>query len=261
MANDPTAASPMRPADGAASAVPDRRRPGRQRPRRGYRLLALLGVLVVGVLLAPAPLVDPLVERAAYGYQSACTRFSGVEVDSGDWPVVARAAVGRMRAVSARADTVTFDSGVTIHDVVLSADAVDVAPMRFGLGDGDADIRGGEASATVRYGEIEHAIADLGVTVHLRGGDDDSLVADVEVPVIGTIPTRVELVPVDGDLELRFAALDVIPLPSLLIVLPEPVALADIDVGDDGVRIATTVDGTLTADDWGCDADATEAPG
>lgn len=223
-------------------------------------MLAVLGAVVVAVLLAPAPLVDPVVERAAYGYQSECTEFSGVTVDSGTWPVVGRAAIGRLRGVSARADEVRFDSGVTIHDVDLAADEIHVAPLRFGAGGGDAEVRGGEAAATLPYSEIEEVIAGYGVTVELRPGDD-ALVADVQVPVIGTIPTTVELIPVDGDLELRFAALDVIPLPSVLVALPDPVALSAVDLDEDGMRLATTVDGTLASDRWGCDADTTEAPG
>jgi hypothetical protein len=216
-------------------------------------VVAALGLVVVAVLLAPPPLVDPFVDRAASRYEGQCAEFSGVDVDSGSWPAVLRAATGQLRNVSAHTDEVRFDDDFAIHDIDFTADEVNVAPLRFGVVDGDADIGGGESSATVLLDDIERIIAGYGVTADLHG-EGASLVADVQVPILGVVPTTVDMVPVDGDLELRFAALDTFPLPSLLISFPEPVALRGVDVQGEGMRVSTTVDGTITSGDWGCDA-------
>lgn len=232
---------------------PGPRPPGR--PGRRWWRWALGGaaVLVLSVALAPPPLVDPYANRAAAGYESECAELSGVEVDSGAWPAVIRAGMGELRDVSAHTDEVRFENDLTIHDVDFSAERIEVAPLRFGTVDEDAVVHGGRSSATVLLDDIEAILAGYGVTVDLRG-DRTSMVADVLVPILGVVPTTVELVPVDGDLELRFAALAVIALPSLLIELPEPVALDSALVEGTGLRVTTTVDGTIPAEEWGCDS-------
>jgi LmeA-like phospholipid-binding len=239
-----------------AGAAPDRRRWWRRGPL-WVRIGAVLGLVVVASLLAPAPLVDPFVNRVGTRYQGECAVFRGVDIGSGSWPAVLRAATGQLRDMTAHTDEVRFDNDFTIYDVDFSADEVNVPPVRFGLVDGDAEIRGGESSATVRLDDVERILAGWGVTVDLHGGGS-SLVADVQVPFVGPVPTNVEMVPLDGDLELRFAALDVIPLPSLVIAFPEPVALQGVDVRGDGMRVTTTVEGTMTSDQWGCDTSATQ---
>lgn len=216
-------------------------------------MVAALAGLTVAVLLAPTPLVQPLADRAARGYEGRCAAFTGVAVDPGSWPVVARAVVGRMRGVSTHADEVTFDNGAVFHDVAFSAEQVNGPPLRFGAGGQDAEVRGGVSSATVRLDDIEASLASEGITVDLRA-DGEALIADVEVAVVGVVPTTVEVVPVDGDLELRFAPFDAFPLPPLTIALPDPVAVQTVDVASDGVRVSSTVEGTLPAEEWGCDA-------
>ena len=85
--------------------------------------------------------------------------------------------------------------------------------------------------------------------------------ADVLVPFVGPVPTTVDMVPVDGDLELRFAALDVIELPAMVIAFPEPVRLEGVDVRGEGMRVSTTVDGTMGSSEWGCDTSASQTAG
>jgi hypothetical protein len=216
------------------------------------------GVVLLAVALVPGPAVHPFVERAVVRHQSECVQLRGFEVrDAGSWPTVVRAAAGRLVDVSVHVDEVLFNRDFPIHDVSFSADRVEVAPLRFGMDRGDAVVRGGESSATVRFADVERVIADQGVDLTLRW-EGARLVADVQVPLLGVVPTTVDLQPVDGDLELRFAALDLIPLPSLLLEMPEPVAFRSSGAVSDGIRVDTAIDGTVASDDWGCDA-ATEA--
>ena len=230
---------------------PGRRGHGRARRRVVRRLVAAVAVVGVALLLAPTPLVRPIADRAARGYESQCARMTGVDVDPGSWPVVARAALGRLRGVSTHADEVRFDNGVAFHDVDFAADEVNGSPLRFGVASPDAQIRGGTSSATVRLDDIERNLASEGVTVDLRV-EEGALIADVEAPIVGVVPTAVDVVPVDGDLELRFAPFDAFPLPPLRIALPEPVVLQDVAIGEDGIRVSSTVEGTVAGEHWGC---------
>ena len=205
-----------RPPDATAPDTPVRSRPRGAGGGRGLRrVLAAAGVLVAAVLLAPTPLVRPLADRAARGFEGPCATFTGVEVDPGRWPVVARALAGRMRGVSTHADEVAFDNGAVFHDVEFSADQVNGPPVAFGLRSRDTGIRGGRSSATVHLDDLERSLADEGLTVDLHV-DAGALVADVEVPVLGAVPTAVEVLPVDGDIELRFAPYDAFPLPEAM---------------------------------------------
>ncbi len=215
------------------------------------RLLALLGGLVLAVLLAPTPLVQPLADRAARGHDRRCATFTGIAVDPGAWPVVARAALGRLRGVSTHVDRVAFDNGAVFHDVTVSASEVKGPPLALGLRSGDAEIRGGRSSATVRFDDLERSLAAEGVTVDLRA-EAGALVADIDVPFLGAVPTGVDVVPADGDLELQFAPYEALPLPPLHIALPDPVELAEVEIAADGLRVASTIEGTLGAGDWGC---------
>jgi len=245
--------------------VPDHDRSGSEPPAPGARRQRRLrwagivaGVVVLVVALAPGPAVTPFVERAMERGRGDCTQVTGFEVeDAGRWPVVLRAATGQVGQVSARADEVVFNQDFPIHDVRFRADEIGVAPLRFGTDRGDVVVRGGEASATVRFADIERALADIHVDAALRW-DGGRITADVQVPVIGPVPTTVAWQQVDGDLELTFTALEVITLPALKITFPEPVAFDRIDPAQgtadaDGVRVATTIDGTIESDDWGCD--------
>jgi hypothetical protein len=223
-------------------------------------VLAGLGGLVVAGLLAPAPLVDPIVDRTAYRYEGRCARFTGVDVDSGAWPVVARAAIGRLSGVSVRTEEVRFDNGFALHDVEFSAEQIEAAPLPFGLVDQDAEIQGGRSSSTVLFEDLERIVSAYGVTVGLRA-EGGAMMADVEVPVIGTMTTTVDLAPVGGDLELSYGVLDAIALPASVLDFPEPLALERIEVRATGLRVETTVEGTITSQDWGCDTTTGEAPG
>jgi hypothetical protein len=246
--------------DGPPGHLAPPRPPERRWWRRGplwARVLGGLALVGLAVLLAPAPLVDPFVDRTASRYQGECATFTGLDVGSGSWPAVFRAATGRLRGVSAHADEIRFDNDFTIHDVEFSADQVNVPPLRFGATDSDAEIRGGESSASVDLADIERILAGWGVTADLHG-EGASMVADVQVPFFGVVPTTVDMVPVDGDLELRFAALDMIQLPSMVIAFPEPVRLRGVDVRGESMRVSTTVDGTMGSDEWGCDTSASQ---
>ena len=227
-------------------------------PGRLRALLAVVGGLVSAVLLAPTPVVQPLADRAARGYEGRCATFTEVEVDPGTWPVVARAVLGRLRGVSTHVDRVAFDNGAVFHDVTVSAGEINGPPLALGLRSGDAEIRGGRSSATVRFDDLERSLSSEGVTVDLRA-EAGSLVADVDVPFLGVVPTGVDIVPSDGDLELRFAPYEAFPLPPLRVELPDPVELAEVEIVAEGLRVSSTVEGTLGAGDWGC-APATGAP-
>lgn len=271
---DPTAEWPARPNDPRPTS----------RRRLRWRWVGLgAGVVVLLAALAPSPLVEWAVDRAAARYQGECTEFVGLSVsDSGSWPTVVRAAAGKLRDVAVHAEEVRFSDDFAIYDVDLTAEEVNVAALRFGLTDDDAIVRGGRSTALVRLDDLEAIIAGWGVDLTLRGlpagetatgadtgsggsdaggsGVSTTLAADVEVPVIGTVPTTVEVAIVDGDLELRFVALDVLPLPSVTIELPDPVTLESVAVEPDTVRVATTIDGTIASGDWACDA-STSATG
>jgi hypothetical protein len=229
--------------------------------RRGRRAGIVAGVVLLVVALLPEPAVAPFVERAIERRGSECVQVNGFEVtEAGRWPAVLRAATGQLGHVSVRADEVIFNQDFPIHDVAFEADEIGVAPLRFGTDGGDAVVRGGRSSATIRFGDIERALAGIGVDAALRW-DGGRLLADVQVPILGPVPTTVDWRQAGSDLELTFTALEVITLPALRIAFPEPVAFdglgpPDGDAQPDGVRIATTVDGTFKAGAWGCDTSA-----
>jgi hypothetical protein len=228
-------------------------RGGSRRSRRQV-LVAVAGAGLVVVLLAllvPTSFVDRFTRRAVSDYGGTCANLLGLDVDSGDWPVVARAATGSYHHVATHVDELRVD-GFSYYDVSFSADRIDVAPLFGLLSDQETQVHGGEASATVRYDDIETAIANYGVTVELIG-QGSSLVANVDVPWVGPVPTTVQMTPVDGDMELVFAPLDMIELPPVLIPFPAPTALREVVVGDDTLRVESTVEGALRSGDFGCD--------
>jgi hypothetical protein len=228
--------------------------------RRWRRVLLGVGAVVLALAMVPESLVHPFVERAVDRHGGDCVELDGFEVlDAGSWPVVARAATGRMRGIATHADEVLFDQDFPIHDVWFTADEIDVAPLRFGMDGGDAVVKGGRSRATVAFADLEEIAADLGIDMTLRW-DGAQLVSDVQVPVLGVLPTTVDLQGVDGDLEMRYAALDVFELPPFVLELPDPVTYDGYSPQADGIEITTTIDGTVTADTWACDAGAgTEA--
>jgi hypothetical protein len=225
------------------------------------------GVVVLLVALAPGPAVAPFVERAVERSPSECVQVVGFELDdAGGWPVVLRAATGQVGRVEARADEVVFagvDGEFPIHDVRFRADQIGVAPLRFGTDHGDTEVRGGRSSATIRFTDLERALSGIGVDATLRW-EADRMVADVQVPFLGAVPTTVDWRAAAGDLELVFTALEVITLPALRITFPDPVAFDRLDPADGptpdaGVRVATTIDGTIDSDTWACET--TTSPG
>lgn len=234
--------------EGSGSSV---RTPGRVWARR---ILAGLGAIVLAVLLAPSPLVDPIARRIVSGYGDGCAKLSGVRVDSGPWPVVLRGLAGQLRDVSVEIDEIRFET-FSVHDVRTSAGSVGVAPLGLSLAGGDAQVQDGVTSAAMSFADIEQIYAEHGVTLSLRRDDRDPsrLVADVDVPFIGPVPTAVTVTPAEGDMELRLAPLDLIELPPILITAAEPFEVRSVDVGRDAVRITSTFDGTLRAGDFGCD--------
>jgi hypothetical protein len=225
--------------------------------RRWPRIAIGAGALLAVAALVPEPAVRPFVERAVDRHGSDCVELTGFRVvDAGRWPVVLRAAAGKLQDVAVEADEVSFDGGFAIHDVRFRADEIGVAPLRFGTDGGDAVVRGGRSSATLRFDGLERALADLGVDATLRW-DGERLVADVQVPFLGIVPTTVDGHEAGGDLELAFAPLDLITLPPLRIDFADPFAFdglgRPLDTPTrDAVRIDATVDGTLPSTTWAC---------
>jgi hypothetical protein len=237
--------------------------PGGPRPRWSRRRLVLLGlgvaslVVVLLVLLVPTSLVDRVTRRSVSGYGGSCAELLGIDVDSGDWPVIARAATGHYSGVSTHVDELRLD-GFSYYDVSFSADRIDVAPLFGVLSDRQTTVHGGEASATVRYEDIEAAIAEAGSTVDLTV-QGSSLVANVDVPFLGPVPTTVDITPVEGDMQIVFAPLDMIELPPITVPFPAPTRLREVVVEDDALQVDSTVDGTLRSGDFGCDASSNVA--
>lgn len=237
---------------------------GRRRRGRSWRRRLVIGavaavvLLAVLVLLAPTSLVDRYARRAVSDYGGTCAELVGVDVDSGAWPVVARAAAGQHRDVTMHVDELRVD-GFTYHDVSFTAREMEVAPL-FGLvSDRETVVHGGESSATARFDDIEEVIAAYGTPVDLRE-QGATLVADVQVPLLGAIPTSVRIASVDGDMELVFAPLDLVTLPPVRIPFPAPAAFQSVEVAEDAIRIDVTVDGPLRSEELGCDA-ASNTPG
>jgi hypothetical protein len=159
--------------------------------------------------------------------------------------------------VSTHVDELRIE-GFSYYDVRFSADRVDVAPAFGLLSDRGTQVHGGRSSATVRFDDIEAVVASYGTTVALRR-QGSTLVADVQVPFLGPIPTTVEITPVDGDMELVFAPLDLVELPPVRVPFPAPAAFRAVDVGDDALRIDATVDGPLRSGELGCEPAASTA--
>jgi hypothetical protein len=232
---------------------------GPRRWRRWVLLVAVAtGVLALLLLVVPTSLVDPLTRRAVSGYGGSCADLLGVDVDSGTWPVVARAAAGEHRDVATQVDELRI-GGFSYYDVRFSAERVEVAPLFGLLGDRSTQVHGGASAATVRFHDVEEAVAAYGVTAQLRG-EGSTLIADVEVPFVGPVPTTVEITPLEDDMQLVFAPLDLVELPPVRIPFPAPAAFRSVDVEGDALRIHATVDGHLRSGAFGCDT-ASNPPG
>jgi hypothetical protein len=176
------------------------------------------------------------------GYGGECAELDGIEVRSGPWPVVARAVLGHVDAVSAEIDEIRLaDPQLAYHDISFSAARIDVGPLGGLVGHDDIEIEDGTATVTVRFDDLEALLADHGFTVALtsRAG---SVAAAISVPPFGELPTTVHVVP-----------LDLVALPPLPVDLPAPVAVRTVEVRPDGVRIDATIDGTLRPAGFTCD--------
>lgn len=247
-------------------------------------MLALVGASVVLVLLAPAPVVDPVARRIASGYGGDCAELSGLEASAGRWPVVARALMGQLSDVSVEIDEVRFGE-FDVRDVRTSAERVDVPPLGLSLAADEVTVSGGETSSSLPFEEIEAAYAELGITLTLRRdtstqeapgsegpaatsgepagdtstGNQARLVADVEVPLIGAVPTTVAITSVEGDVEIALAPFEYFWLPAFRIASEEPFEVSSVEIREDAVRFTSTFEGTLRAEDFGCDV-TTESP-
>lgn len=217
-------------------------------------VLAVLGVLVLAILLAPTAVVNPIARRAVSGYGDGCAEISGLQVDSGSWPVVLRAVTGRLDDVSVEIDEVRFDT-FSVYDVRTSASTVRVAPLGLSLAGGDPKVQGGETSSTMLFADIERIYAEYDVPLTLRRDELDSsrLIADVDVPLVGPVPTAVTVTPSEGDLELVLAPLDMFELPPIRITSAEPFDVRSVDLRDDAIRVGSTFEGTLSSDGFACD--------
>jgi hypothetical protein len=205
------------------------------------------------VLLAPTPVLDALARRSVAGYGGECAELDGIDVRSGSWPVVARAALGHVDAVSAEIDEIRLeDPQLAYHDISFSAARIDVGPLGGLVGSDDIEIEDGTATVTVLFDDLEGLLADHGFTVALtsRAG---SVAAAISVAGLGELPTTVNVAAVDGRLELEFVPLDLITLPPLPVTLPDPVVVRSVEVQPDGVRVDTTIDGTLHPSGFTCD--------
>jgi hypothetical protein len=227
----------------------------RWRPGRRWLTIGLLVTmaLILAVLLAPTPVLDALARRSVAGYGGECAELDGIEVRSGPWPVVARAVLGHVDAVSAEIDEIRLaDPQLAYHDISFSAARIDVGPLGGLVGHDDIEIEDGTATVTVRFDDLEALLADHGFTVALtsRAG---SVAAAISVPPFGELPTTVHVVAVEGRLELQFVPLDLVALPPLPVDLPAPVAVRTVEVRPDGVRIDATIDGTLRPAGFTCD--------
>lgn len=255
------------------------------------RVLAALGIVVMPVLLlvllAPAAIVDPIVRNNVSGYGDGCAELVGVSASAGRWPVVLRALTGRLSDVSVEIDEVHFGD-FEVRDVRTSAERVEVPPLGLSLGADEVEVSGGETSSSLPFDEIEDAYAELDITLTLRrdadpaqgtpGGTDPAgtsggtavagdagttgqarLIADVEVPFIGAVPTTVAITPVDGDVEIALAPFEYFWLPAFRIASEDPFEVRSVEVQEDAVRFTSTFEGTLRAEDFGCDV-TTESP-
>jgi hypothetical protein len=233
--------------------MPPRHDPWLRRVRRRLswrRVLAGLALIMAVVLLAPTAVVDAVVTRTVSAFGSDCVALSGLDVDSGSWPVVARAVAGRLQDVSGEVDEVRFDA-FAVHDVSFTVDEADVAPLGGGLVAREADVRGGAATGTLRFTEIERIIADHGVDATVRR-EGRRVVAEVDVPIVDSLSTGLTVAAADGGLDIRLAPLDQFTSPPLHITPSEPFRIEDVDVLDDGVQVDLAFDGELAAGDSHC---------
>jgi hypothetical protein len=213
-------------------------------------VLTGLGLALATVLLAPTAVVDVVVARIASGFGSECAELAGVDVHSGSWPVVARAITGHLQDVTVDVEEVRLRT-FAVHDVNFAVASADVAPLGGALVAHEADVRDGQATATLRFTEIERIVADHGVDMTVRR-DGSGAVADVDVPLVGPVPTGITVAPADGQLEIRLAALDRVALPPLRITPAEPFRIEAVEVLDEGVQVGLTFDGRLAAGDSHC---------
>jgi hypothetical protein len=230
----------------------DEVRDGRRR-RLVVRALVVVAVLVVGALLLPTPVVDGLAAGPVSRLGGDCAELVGVDVHSGRWPVIGRLVAGRYEDVAADIDEIRLpELGLAYHDVRFTATRVEVGTLG-GLLDDEVWVHEGAVAATLRFATMEAALRDHGVTAELTE-QAGSVRAEVEVPLLGTFPTTVHVVPAGTAVELELVPLDAFSLPPVPVELPAPAEARAVVVDDEGVHVDAAIEGRLPAadDDAGC---------
>src|SRR5581483_8738749 len=160
----------------------------------------------------------PLAGWVASNRLAGCLAATGLEVDTGTWPPLARAALsGELREVRLAADRISGD--------VLRGSRVEVS--------------GGELRAVLREADLAAALPLPAAALQIDAGG--VRIAGLGWP-LGAVPTVVAVDAEAGDLVVRPSVLGVrVPL-LLRLSLPEPVWLTDVRAEAGQLALRATLD-------------------
>lgn len=224
--------------------LPRRAGQGRRR-RRLQRFVAVVCAVLVVLALLPSVAVNPLAGWVARDRLAGCLVTTGLEVDTGAWPPLARAALlGELREVRLAAERITA-TGITVRDVSARFDRISGDVLRGSR----VEVSGGELRAVLREADLSAALPLPAAAVQIDAGG--VRIAGLGWP-LGAAPAVVVVEAEAGDLVVRPSVLGVRGPLSLRLSLPEPVWLTGVRAETGQLVLRATLDGVVDLGRLGC---------
>lgn len=208
-------------------------------------VLAGVCAVVVVLMLLPSVAVNPLAARMVRDRLGGCVVTSGLAIDTGAWPPLARAALaGELREVRFAAERLTA-GGITLRDV----------SARFGRISGDVvrgsrvEVSGGELQAVLREADLAAALPVPAARVQIDA--DGVRLAGLGWP-LGAVPAVVRVEAEAGDLVVRPSVLGIRAALPLRVSMPDSVWLTDLRAEAGQLVLRATLDGAIDLGRLGC---------
>lgn len=215
--------------------------------RRVLPILIGLGILAT---LAPSGPASWALSRAISRSVSDCVKFKGLDLDLGSWPVIPRAALGKISKLGATADAVELN-GLRLSDVSFDVDQIDYSPLEWVGRDGPVKVKNGRSTAHIAQDDLNEYMNKGLPGLRLDLGKD-RVTLSVAIPILGSIEVPLKLRIERGGLMLTPDLSDTMPtigslLPGLRISPPAGMEMTKLKVTDNAIEMRATfnIDGKL----------------